>query len=365
MERVCYIGGIVAYLFPHTRFHEDPIKVLRVWSCTMIDRLRRKFLLMALVFAFILGPISAIAQSKPNAVVFGSVDIGNGITLHYAEQGTGVPIIFVHGSLSDYSYWRDQVIAFSKNYRAIAYSRRYNYPNHNPAVPGNSAITDADDLAAFIKAMHLGKVYVIGHSYGALTGLFLAIKHPEMIRALVLTEPPAISLLQHLPGKDAKMGEAMYNDIQRRMVAPMKAEFAKGHREAGVSLFIDYVFNDPQAWRKWSAQDRADTMKNAHEWDVMMTTGTLFPYIDLAAIHRIRLPVLIMSGGKSYPFLALIDRELARLIPNSESVVFPDDGHQMWYQSPVLCRQNVEAFFRAHAGMPPHDSATPAHGVGG
>ncbi|MGH8397274.1 MAG: alpha/beta fold hydrolase [Gammaproteobacteria bacterium] len=324
----------------------------------MIEILRRNIFLMVLAFAFILGPISVVAQTKPNAVVFGAVNIGNGITLHYAEEGRGIPVIFVHGSLSDYSYWKDQVDAFSKHYRAIAYSRRYNYPNTNPARPGYSAVTDADDLAAFIKAMHLGKVYVVGHSYGALTGLFLAIKHPEMIRALVLAEPPAISLLQHLPGKDAKTGEAMYNDIQRRMVAPMKAEFAKGHREAGVGVFIDYVFNDPQAWQKWSAQDRADTMKNAHEWDVMMTTGTLFPYIDPALIRRIRLPVLIMSGGKSYPFLALIDREVARLIPNSESVVFPDDGHQMWYQSPALCRQDVEAFFRKHADTLRGDQAT-------
>jgi len=82
----------------------------------------------------------------------------------------------------------------------------------------------------------------------------------------------------------------------------------------------------------------------------MMTSGTLFPYIDPAAIHRIRLPVLIMSGGKSYSFLGPIDRELARLIPGSRNIVFPEDGHQMWYQSPVLCREDAEAFFRAHAG---------------
>jgi pimeloyl-ACP methyl ester carboxylesterase len=205
--------------------------------------------------------------------------LGHDITLHYIEQGSGVPVIFVHGSLSDSSYWRDQVVAFSKPYRAIAYSRRYNFPNRDPALPGYSAVTDADDLAAFIGAMHLGKVYIVGHSYGALTGLFLATRHPELIRALVLAEPPVVSLLRHLPSKYSQLGEAMYDDIYRRMVAPMQADFSQGDPDAGVGVFMDYVFNDPHAWANMSPGDHAETMKDAHEWDVMMTQGTLFPEI--------------------------------------------------------------------------------------
>ncbi|MFX8743366.1 alpha/beta hydrolase, partial [Acinetobacter baumannii] len=85
-------------------------------------------------------------------------------------------------------YWSDQIGPFAKHYRAIAYTRRYNYPNTNPARPGYSAVIDSDDLVAFIHTLHLGKVVVIGHSYGALTALFLAARHPEVVRALVLAE---------------------------------------------------------------------------------------------------------------------------------------------------------------------------------
>jgi len=46
-------------------------------------------------------------------------------------------------------------------------------------------------LQAFICVLHLGKVVVVGHSYGAT--LFLAAEHPQMLGALVLAEPPAIS----------------------------------------------------------------------------------------------------------------------------------------------------------------------------
>lgn len=311
----------------------------------------RQMLSVALVL--VLYSSFAIAHAKHQPVTFGAVDIGNGITLRYAEEGHGAPVVFVHGSLSDYSYWKAQVDAFSRHYRAIAYSRRYNWPNKNPARPGYSAVTDADDLAAFIQKLHLGRVYLIGHSYGALDALFLAVKHPELIRAMVLAEPPAVSLLNDLPGNEEQSGKAMYTDIQRRMVAPMKVAFSNGDTNAGVGVFIDFVFNNPHAWSGFSAADRADTLRDAHEWDVMMTTGTLFPYIDPAAIRKIRLPVLIMSGGKSYPFLSLIDQELARLIPGSRNIVFPNDGHQMWYQSPVLCRRDAEAFFQAHTRATP------------
>lgn len=286
---------------------------------------------------------SATAHAAP---IVKAVDVGNGITLHYVEQGHGTPLIFVHGSISDGRYWNDQVGEFAKHYRVIAYSRRYNFPNTNPSRPGYSAIADADDLSALIKRLRLGKVDVVGHSYGGLTALFLAVRHPEQVRKIVLAEPPAVSLLNHLPGEVASIGHAMYDDIQRRMVKPMQEEFRKGEAEAGVATFIDYVFNDSRAWEKFSPSSKRATMLDAHEWDVMLTRGTFFPEIDPAAVARIHVPVLIISGGKSYPFLRLIDRELARLIPHSKHFILPRDGHQMWYQDPVLCREAVEAFLR-------------------
>lgn len=185
-------------------------------------------------------------------------------------------------------------------------------------------------------------------SYGALTTLLLATEHPELIRAAVLAEPPDISLLRHLPDEQAAKGNAMFADIQKRMVTPMVAQFARGNTDGGVGAFIDYVFNDPGAWSGMSAADRAAVLRDAREWEVMMTRGTLFSEIDPAAIHQIRIPVLIMSGGVSYEFLQYIDQELARLIPGAESIVYPDAGHQMCLKYPRLCRDDAVTFFQRH-----------------
>lgn len=289
-------------------------------------------------------------QTSAPAAAIKTADIGGGIKLHYAEQGSGTPLIFVHGSLSDGGYWTDQITQFAEHYHVIAYSRRYNHPNDNPARTGYSAVTDADDLASLIRVLHLGRAVVIGHSYGALTALFLAARRPDLIRAMVLAEPPVVSLLAHLSGPQAKTGRDFYDDIQRRMVKPMQQAFRRGDREDGVAIFIDYVFNDPHGWEKMPESARKDTLKDAHEWDVMMTSGTLFPEIDPKEIRKITVPTLLLSGAKSYPFLALITEELARLLPNNQSIVFPDAGHQMWYQKPRECRDDVENFL-AKAGV--------------
>jgi pimeloyl-ACP methyl ester carboxylesterase len=293
-----------------------------------------------------LAPTEAEAGSAES--VTRAVDIGDGVTLHYVEQGSGTPVVFVHGSLSDYSYWETQLTAFSGRYRAIAYSRRYSPPNTNPARTGYSAVTDSDDLAAFVTRLRLGRVYVIGHSYGALTALFLATRHPDLVRAVVLAEPPAVSLLRHLPDEQAVKGDAMFADIQKRMVEPMQRRFAVGDAEGGIEIFINYVFNDPHAWAGMSQADRRAALRAAHEWDLMMTSGQLFPEIDVAALAKISVPVLVMSGGTSYPFLQYIDQQLVRLIPGVQSIVYPEAGHQMWLIYPQLCRDDAIAFFSRH-----------------
>lgn len=307
----------------------------------MLSLTRRAFGTSALAFAA--TPVFAREIGPP---AFKSAAIGDGMHLHYVEQGQGRPLIFIHGSLSDYTYWKPQFPFFTPDRRVIAYSRRYNWPNDNPARAGYSAIADADDLAAFIETLGLREPVIVGHSYGALTALFFGARHPGIAKALVLAEAPAVSLLEHVEGPDAAKAQAMFADIQARMVAPMRAAFAQGEREKGVAIFIDYVYRDPHEWDSFSAADKADTMKDAHEWDVMMTAGTLFPAIAPQSVRAMDAPVLMFSGAQSYPFLAVIDAKVERLLPQVRRFVIPGVGHQMWLQRGDFCRAQTAAFLR-------------------
>jgi non-heme chloroperoxidase len=104
----------------------------------------------------------------------------NGYELAYVEQGQGEPVVFVHG-VQDYRMWSEQLPKFALHYRAIAYSRRNNYPNDvSPeGTPDGAADVHGEDLAALARALGFSKIRV--DSSGAHAALFFAAKHPDMV----------------------------------------------------------------------------------------------------------------------------------------------------------------------------------------
>lgn len=94
----------------------------------------------------------------------------HGVELHYIEQGQGEPLILLHGGQGDYRSWEPQMKVLSPQFRVISYSRRYHYPNNHPLTAKyHSAYTEADDLAALIRKLGLGRVHLIGTPIGAFT----------------------------------------------------------------------------------------------------------------------------------------------------------------------------------------------------
>jgi len=57
----------------------------------------------------------------------------------------------------------------------------------------------ADLVELIIKRLNLGPAHIIGHSYGAFIALYLAFEHPDLVKTLVLGEPPVLSLLEGNP----------------------------------------------------------------------------------------------------------------------------------------------------------------------
>ena len=114
----------------------------------------------------------------------------NDIDLRYVEQGQGVPVVFVHGSMSDQRMWdvyRPQVAA---RYRYVALSQRYFGAQPWSDSGGRfSQPTHAADLAAFISSLGAGPAHVVAWSYGGSVATLAASQHPELFRSLTLHEP--------------------------------------------------------------------------------------------------------------------------------------------------------------------------------
>jgi pimeloyl-ACP methyl ester carboxylesterase len=202
------------------------------------------------------------------------VTVRDGVELHYVELGKGEPVVFIHGGLTDYSMWNDHLGAFAKDYRAIAYSRRYNYPNENRIRPGHSAVVEAEDIALFIRKLELDRVHVVGYSYGAYTGLLLGIRHPELVRTLTLAEPPVMCWLEDLPDDRRKQGKALRADAMERCWKPVKMAFTKNNAVGALRIFVDYIRgNGTYDSLRLAARKRG--LLNAREFEAIVMSGEM------------------------------------------------------------------------------------------
>ncbi|MBX6342268.1 MAG: alpha/beta hydrolase [Thermomicrobiaceae bacterium] len=261
------------------------------------------------------------------------------------EQGRGDPVLFVHGSLNDYRIWGPQLAPFAERYRAIAYSRRYHWPNARPGDEVTYPIAEqVADLGALIESLGLAPVHLIGSSYGALTALALAVERPAVIRSLVLGEPPLLPWLTRLPG-----GQAVVEAFMATAFEPARQAFARGEAETGVRLFLDGGVG-PGTFDQMPPEIRQALLDNAAEMRAETATPPeqYFPALSPEDVGRLRAPTLLVQGEVSPPMFGLITDELARALPKAERVTIPAASHAMHVQDPRSYNAAVLAFLAAH-----------------
>jgi pimeloyl-ACP methyl ester carboxylesterase len=208
-------------------------------------------------------------------------------------------------------------------FRVISYSRRYHYPNNNPfTAKYHSAYTEADDLAAFIRKLGLGRVHLIGTSIGAFTALVLAVKHPEMVRSLVLAEPPIHEWIRDTPN-----GEAAYQEFMTTMWQPATDAFKVGDDEGAMRFLVD-GFTGKGSFDRLPPASRAAAIKNSRFFKANTLASDPFPNLSKEKVRRLRIPVLIITGENTIRIHKLVNEELARLLrklsglPSQEPAIF-------------------------------------------
>src|ERR1017187_2830375 len=170
---------------------------------------------LAAVLALILSGSKAGAAISPNGEVNGLkakfVDV-NGIRTRYYEMGQGEPMVLVHGEgwsgHSSANAWSKNIAGLAKRFHVYALDKLGSGMTDNPKddkdynLPG-----EIEHLYQFIMVMKLGPVHLIGQSHGSGDILFLAVKHPEIVRSLVLCDSNTAAP----PGPPTRRQEAIGN----------------------------------------------------------------------------------------------------------------------------------------------------------
>lgn len=280
----------------------------------------------------------------------------NNYTFHYTEEGSGSPVIFVHGSISDYRGWGEQLSVFAKQFHVFAYSRRYHYPSNSNEVDIEYTVPNhSRDLTAFIKSLNLDAVNLVGSSYGAYASLLTAIKYPDKVRSLVLGEPPVIPLLVSNPNNPLQILSLLIRDLPTgksflkfgmKAMFPATRQFRKGNLEEGVRLFTNGVLG-PGGFEKLPEDRKTKMLDNAKVLRAELL-GPGFPEFSKKDYSSLKVPALLVCGEKSPTFFRSISDKLHNLLPESEKVVIPGVSHNMHMANPKIYNRKVLDFLNEY-----------------
>jgi pimeloyl-ACP methyl ester carboxylesterase len=147
------------------------------------------------------GLLSARAARKAEEAVpmDGRIVEAGPYRLHVTEQGTGRPLILIHGlSAQLRSFGQEMVDELAKDHRVIRIDRPGS--GYSPPLPSGSQhlAEQADAVAALIDAMGLDRPVLVGHSLGGALSLHVALHHPGKVGGLVLIAP-ATQPMENVP----------------------------------------------------------------------------------------------------------------------------------------------------------------------
>ncbi|MBR0739299.1 alpha/beta hydrolase [Bradyrhizobium liaoningense] len=267
----------------------------------------------------------------------------NGTQLAYVEAGQGDPAVLVHGGLQDYRFWLQHLEVLAKNHRVIVYSRQNHFPNatSKDGLPDGAADVHGADLAAMLTELGVKRAHIVAHSSGAHAALFFAANHPEMVRTLIINEPPAAALLAGAPG-----GADILKQWGARF-SQARAAFQKDDVDAGLRLFAEAV-GGPGTYDRRSESERKMMSDNALSAVADAITTRPRPAFTCDMAKRISAPTLVTNGERSPEFFHRIVDELERCLPQRTRIIIPGSSHTVPGEAPHAYDEAVLAFIARH-----------------
>src|SRR5215469_6873717 len=248
------------------------------------------------------------------------------------RQGAGPDVLLIAGLGDPAEAWQFQLDGLADRYRLTAYDNRGMGRTPLPAEPFSVA-TLADDAAALLRALDVPAAHVAGFSGGSAIAQELALRHPGLVRSLVLTStwarPDAflravVKFLRWLP-EAAPTERAFLEAFYLWIYTP------RAHDDGTVDKLIEEALAFPYKPSTEAIQRSLDAFA-AHD-----TAGRL---AGIAA------PTLVLAGGLDMITPPRHGQAVADGIPGAHFEVLAEEAHQPFQESPDLFNTRADAFWR-------------------
>jgi pimeloyl-ACP methyl ester carboxylesterase len=262
----------------------------------------------------------------------------DGVELEYEVSRTGEPVVFIHGAfIADTFRPLLAEPSLAGHYRLILYHRR-GYAGSSRASEPVSVARQAADCQALLRHLGVDRAHVMGHSYGAIIALQLALDTPSVVHSLALLEPGL------MVGASAQgYRESLARGVER-------------YREAGAEVVVDEFLQT--RWPGYRATlDRvlpgafAQALADAGTWFEREVSGQLDWRFGEAEVRRISQPTLSVLGGESnarWSRFGETHRLLLEWLPHAEGFVLPGTTHFMQLEDPRGMAEALAAFWARH-----------------
>ena len=289
----------------------------------------------------------------------GSFLVVDGVRLHYSDRGEGSPVVLIHGNAVTGDDWNTSGVAellLRANHRVVIFDRPgYGY-SERPRGRLWTAAQQAELLHKALRQLGVERPVVVGHSWGTMVALALAIRHPADTAGLVLLSGyyfPTFRLDAFMvaPGATPVLG-----DILRYTISPifgwLTMPLTKRVMFAPAPVTDRFKAEYSTAMALRPSQIRATSIDGA-----LMIPGALRlrrRYDELS------MPVLIMAGsGDKIVFKRNAER-LQASIPGSVLQVIEGAGHMVHHSAPRQVAEAIRQVAAASAGVPAATSREPA-----
>ncbi|WP_343713750.1 proline iminopeptidase-family hydrolase [Inquilinus sp.] len=224
-----------------------------------------------------------------------------------------------------------------RGYRVVAFDQLGTGASDRPTDPALWTITRyVAEVETVRQALGLGRVHLLGHSWGGWLSVEYALTHPEALKTVILEDTAAD--IPHLIGELERLRSALGPET----VAMMQRHEAEGTLDHPVYQAAITILNHRHVCRldHWPAPVK----RSLDDWNMgpygtiqgpneFLYTGNLKDWNRLPDMHRIKVPVLITCGehDELTPACAL---RMKLALPNARLHVFPNSSHMPFYEEP-------------------------------
>jgi len=258
-------------------------------------------------------------------------------SFYYEEKGEGQPILLIPPSGSTASTWGALTDDLAGAGRVIAYDRR-GYTRSGGEVI-RSAAEHTRDAAAILDALEARPSVLVGTSAGATIALDLAVRRPDLVRAVVVHEA-AWRALRH-PDASGLV-----------VLAKMQWLAWRGRYAQAAETLLRWVYayrDGGSAWDAFPEQWRQTARENGRSVvaDLKSTMGGYPSPQDLATIAA---PVVCTYGSRSRSYMRAVTRSLAHAIPATSVREIGGAAHAVAFDAPGNFAQVIAEVIRVRAG---------------